>query len=50
MSSDFRRTVIDVQGLAREFWKLAPLNALRIYQLANTIIEDYLKDGERLKP
>lgn len=50
MSRDFRRTVIEVrEDLHREIRKLALLNDLRIYQLANAIIEDYLKDGERVK-
>ncbi|MEM3566308.1 MAG: hypothetical protein QXK47_03740 [Candidatus Bathyarchaeia archaeon] len=50
MSRDFRRTVIEVrEDLHHEVRKLALLNDLRIYQLANAIIEDYLKDGERVK-
>ena len=50
MSRDFRRTVIEVrEDLHREIRRLALLNDLRIYQLANAIIEDYLKDGERVK-
>jgi len=50
LSRDFRRTVIEVrEDLHREIRKLALLNDLRIYQLANAIIEDYLKDGERVK-
>lgn len=35
--------------LHREVRKLALLNDLRIYQLVNAIIEDYLRDGERVK-
>ena len=50
MSRDFRRTVIEVrEDLHREIRRLALLNDLCIYQLANAIIEDYLKDGERVK-
>jgi hypothetical protein len=50
LSRDFRRTVIEVrEDLHREIRRLALLNDLRIYQLANAIIEDYLKDGERVK-
>ncbi|MEM4701544.1 MAG: hypothetical protein QXZ51_05325 [Candidatus Bathyarchaeia archaeon] len=50
VSRDFRRTVIEVrEDLHREIRKLALLNDLRIYQLANAIIEDCLKDGERVK-
>lgn len=45
-----RRTVIEVRDdLHREIRKLALLNDLRIYVLANAIIEEYLKDGERVK-
>ena len=45
-----RRTVIEVrEDLHREIRKLALLNDLRIYVLANAIIEDYLKDEERVK-
>ncbi|MEM0006813.1 MAG: hypothetical protein QXR89_00910 [Candidatus Bathyarchaeia archaeon] len=50
MSRDFRRTVVEVrEDLHREVRKLALLNDLRIYQLVNAIIEDYLRDGERVK-
>ncbi len=45
-----RRTVIEVrEDLHREIRKLALLNDLRIYVLANAIIEDCLKDEERVK-
>ena len=48
--SSFRRTVIEVrEDLHREIRKLALLNDLRIYVLANAIIEDYLKDEQRVK-
>ena len=50
MSRDFRRTVIEVrEDLHRKVRKLALLNDLRIYQLANAIIEDFLKDEQRVK-
>ena len=50
MSRDFRRTVIEVrEDLHREVRKLALLNDLKIYQLANAIIEDFLKDEQRVK-
>jgi hypothetical protein len=50
LSRDFRRTVIEVrEDLHREVRKLALLNDLRIYQLANAIIEDFLKDEQRVK-
>ncbi|MBX5321825.1 MAG: hypothetical protein ACQXXG_09870 [Candidatus Bathyarchaeia archaeon] len=45
-----RRTVIEVrEDLHREIRKLALLNDLRIYVLANAMMEDYLKDEERVK-
>jgi DNA-binding transcriptional MocR family regulator len=50
LSRDFRRTVIEVrEDLHREIRRLALLNDLRIYQLANAIIEDFLKDEQRVK-
>jgi hypothetical protein len=50
LPKDFRRTVIEVrEDLHREIRKLALLNDLRIYQLANAIIEDFLKDEQRVK-
>jgi hypothetical protein len=50
VSRDFRRTVIEVrEDLHREIWRLALLNDLRIYQLANAIIEEFLKDEQRVK-
>ena len=50
MPKDFRRTVIEVrEDLHREIRKLALLNDLRIYQLANAIIEEFLKDEQRVK-
>jgi hypothetical protein len=50
VSRDFRRTVIEVrEDLHREIRRLALLNDLRIYQLANAIIEEFLKDEQRVK-
>lgn len=37
------------EDLHREIRKLAILNDLRIYELANAMLEDYLKDQERVK-
>ena len=45
-----RRTVVEVRDdLHREIRKLALLNDLRIYELANAIIENFLRDQERVK-
>ncbi len=45
-----RRTVVEVRDdLHREIRKLALLNDVRIYELANAIIEEFLKDQERAK-
>jgi hypothetical protein len=45
-----RRTVIEVRDdLHTEIRKLALLNDLRIYELTNAIIEEYLRDEERIK-
>jgi len=42
-----RRTVVEVrEDLHREIRKLALLNDLRIYELANAMLEDCLKDQE----
>lgn len=42
--------VVEVRGeLHREIRKLALLNDLRIYQVANATIEEFLKDQERVK-
>jgi predicted transcriptional regulator len=50
VSRDLRRTVIEVrEDLHRELRKLALLNDLRIYVVANAIIEEFLKDQERVK-
>jgi hypothetical protein len=46
----FRRTVVEVrEDLHREIRKLALLNDLRIYELTNAIIEEILKDQEKIK-
>jgi len=45
-----RRTVVEVRDdLHRELRKSALLNDLRIYELTNAIIEDFLRDQERVK-
>jgi len=45
-----RRAVVEIRDdLHREIRKLALLNDLRIYELASAIIEEYLKDQERVK-
>ncbi len=45
-----RRTVVEVrEDLHREIRKLALLSDLRIYELTNAILEDCLKDHERVK-
>jgi hypothetical protein len=45
-----RRTVVEVRDdLHREIRKLALLNDLRIYELTNAIIEDFLRGQERVK-
>ncbi len=50
MDRVFRRTVVEVrEGLHSEIRKLALLNDIKIYVLANAIIEEFLKDEERVK-
>jgi hypothetical protein len=45
-----RRTVVEVrEDLHRAVRKLALLNDLRIYELTNAIIEEFLKDEEKVK-
>jgi len=45
-----KRTVVEVrEDLHREIRKLALLNDLRIYELTNAIIEEFLKDPERVR-
>lgn len=50
MGKSVRRTVVEVrEDLHKEIRKLALLNDLRIYELANAIIEEFLKDEEKVK-
>lgn len=50
MDKSFRRTVVEIrEDLHRELRKIALLNDLRIYVVANAIIEEFLKDQERVK-
>ena len=45
-----RRTVVEVhEGLHREIRKLALLNDLRIYELTNAIIGEFLRDQDGVK-
>jgi len=45
-----RRTVVEVrEDLHREIRKLALLNDLRIYELTNAILEEALKEEEKIK-
>jgi hypothetical protein len=45
-----RRTVVEIRDdLHAEVRKLAFLNDLHIYELANAIIEDHMKDQEKIK-
>ena len=45
-----KRTVVEVRDdLHREIRRLALFNDLRIYELTNAIIEEFLKDPERVK-
>jgi len=45
-----RRTVVEVRGdVHRELRKLALLNDLRIYELTNAVLEEYLRDQEKTK-
>jgi hypothetical protein len=45
-----RRVVVEVrEDLHRELRKYALLNDLRIYELTNALIEEALKDEERIK-
>ena len=45
-----RRTVVEVRGgVHREIRKLALLNDLRIYELANAVLEECLRDQEKTK-
>jgi hypothetical protein len=50
LGKNAKRTVVEVrEDLHREIRKLALLNDLRIYMVVNAIIEDFLKDEERVK-
>ncbi|MGQ9545523.1 MAG: hypothetical protein ACUVQX_07030 [Candidatus Bathycorpusculaceae bacterium] len=50
MDKNAKRTVVEVRDdLHRAIRKFALLNDLRIYQLTNAIIEEFLKDEERVK-
>lgn len=50
MARSFRRTVVEVrEDLHSEIRKLALLNDIKIYVLANAIIEEFLRDEERVK-
>lgn len=45
-----RRVVVEVaEDLHREIRKHAVLNDVKIYELANAIIADFLKDEEQVK-
>lgn len=45
-----RRVVVELrEDLHREIRKLALFNDVRIYVLANAIVDDFLKDEERVK-
>jgi len=48
--ADAKRTVVEVrEDLHREIRKLALLNDLRIYELTNAILEEALKEHEKMK-
>jgi hypothetical protein len=50
VGKDVRRVVVEVRwDLHREIRKLALLNDLRIYELTNAIIEEFLGDQERVR-
>ena len=45
-----RRVVVEIrEDLHREIRKHAVLNDVKIYELANAIIEEFLKDEEQVK-
>ena len=45
-----RRVVVEIrEDLHREIRKQAILNELRIYELTNAIVEEFLKDEEHVK-
>lgn len=48
--SGSRRVVVEIrEDLHRAIRKQAILNDIKIYQLTNAIVEDFLKDEERVK-
>lgn len=50
MDKSVRRTVVEVrEDLHREVRKYALLNDLRIYVLTNAILEEALKDEEKIR-
>jgi hypothetical protein len=50
LGKSVRRVVVEVrEDLHRELRKYALLNDLRIYELTNAIIEEALRDEERVK-
>ena len=45
-----RRVVVEIrEDLHREIRKQAILNDVKIYELTNAIVEEFLKDEERVK-
>jgi hypothetical protein len=45
-----RRVVVEIQpGLHKELRKLAVLNDLKIYELTNAMLDDYLADETKVK-
>jgi hypothetical protein len=45
-----RRVVVEIrEDLHREIRKQAILNDIKIYELINAVVEDFLKDEERMK-
>jgi hypothetical protein len=50
MADRSRRTVVEVRDdLHREIRRLALLNDLRIYVLVNGVLEEFLRDEEKVK-
>jgi len=50
LDKSVRRTVVEVrEDLHREIRKYALLNDLRIYELTNAILEEALKDEEKIR-
>ncbi len=45
-----RRVIVEIsEPVHRELRKLALLNDLKIYELTNALLEDYLQDEEKTK-